>query len=124
MQPLEKRKNKRAKRCCTVRIRPFPSQMDAGGSSNWDTVTMKDLSESGMLFSHTKKITIGTMLEFKIGLPSSVEPVECIGQVCRVDEKLINKVSVAQIPVYLIAVYFKNMDTNKKEAIRKVCGVY
>ena len=124
MQPSEKRKDKRVKRSCTVKVRSFQKRMDIGQSSGWEIVTMKDLSASGMLFTHTKKIPVGEILEFSISLPSSLEPIHCLGQVCRVLERQTSKISVAYIPVYTIAVFFKDIDASKQEAIKKICGGY
>jgi len=121
MQPLERRKHKRIKRTCTVRIRPFQEGMDASRSARWDMVTMQNLSASGILFTSTEKLPLGAMLEFNISSPFSAEPIHCIGQVGRVEERQSSKISVAQISVYSIAVFFKNINADKQEAIKKIC---
>jgi len=110
------------KRNCTVRIRPFQEGMDASISAKWDVVTMQNLSESGILFTSTEKLPLGAMFEFNISSPFNPDPVHCIGQVVRVEEKQSSKISVAQISVYSIAVLFKNIDADKQEAIKKICG--
>ncbi len=122
MPPSEQRKYKRVKRICTVKVRLFKDGMDSDNSARWEVTTMQNLSASGMLFTFTEKFPIGAILEFNISSLYSEEPILCIGQVVRSEERQGNKISVAQIPVYLIAVFFKDIDMEKQEVIKKICG--
>jgi len=121
MDSSEKRRDRRIKRSCTVRVKPYN---DATGSVAWGIVIMKDLSISGMSFTHTKKIPIGEILELNISLPTCPESIHCLAQVCRADERQATKISSAQISVYFIAVIFKDMDAAKQAAIKKICDGY
>lgn len=122
MQPLERRKHKRIRRTCTIRVRPLQEGVSADKAAAWEVVTMQNLSASGMLFTSTKKISEGSLFEFNISSPFIAQPIYCFGQVIRVEERQSSKISVAQIPVYSISVFFKNIDSDKEEAIKKMCG--
>ncbi len=122
MQPLERRKHKRIRRTCTIRFRPLQDGAGADKTTAWEVVTMQNLSASGMLFTSTKKISTGLLFEFNISSPFIAQPIHCIGQVIRVEERQASKISVALIPVYSISIFFKNIGTDKEEAIKKICG--
>lgn len=124
MQPSERRKNKRINYKCSVRIRPMQEGIHEDKIARWDIVTMQNLSASGLLFTTMTKLAVGTMLELTISSSICKEPVHCIGQVSRVSEKDGNKISTAQLSVYLIAAIFKNIDAETKKAIKKICDEY
>lgn len=117
-QGQESRKYKRIKHRFIAKFRPYPYQEGIPQDSDgWDVVTMKDLSESGISFNYSEKIALGTVLEINIGLPSTTEGVHCLGVVRRVDEPS-NKTDIRKIPIYGIAVSFKEMQNDKKEVIK------
>lgn len=126
MEFLEKRKDKRIKHPFVTRVRPSKNINGADISTSWDIVTMKDISPSGMCFNYTKKIPVGTELEFKITLPLHEQPIKCAGKVCRIDEDVGQggKISSAKILVYRIAVCFKDMDAVSKLAISSLYDSY
>jgi len=115
-QDQERRKYKRIKHHFIVKFRPYQEGIPQD-SDGWDVVTMKDLSEGGMCFNYSEKIALGTVLEFNIELPSVAEKIHCLGIVRRVDEPS-NKANIRKIPVYGIAVSFKEIENDKKEAIK------
>ena len=123
MQPSDQRRHKRVKRTCTVKIR-LKEGADSGISARWEVATMQNISASGMLFSFTEKFPAGTIIEFSITSPYNTEPIHCIGQVVRSEERQHNKVSVVQIPVYSTAVFFQDIDMNQQEVLKKICDEY
>ena len=113
----ERRKYKRIKRSFTARVRLYQKDKKSDESSKWNIVTIKDLGAGGLCFNHSQKIALGTELEFNIALPFTKEPIHCIGEVCRIDESHLGKISTPKIPIYWIAVRFTEIDADKKEAI-------
>jgi hypothetical protein len=120
MEFSEKRKFKRIKRPFTAKIRLYSQGgSKEAGSVKWDIVTMKNLSATGMSFNYTKELPVQTVLEFNISVPFIKEPIHCIGQVCRIDRTQVDNSKPLRIPVYWIAVQFKDIDETKKEALVK-----
>jgi len=118
----EKRKYKRVNRRLTARVRPYQKNKKPEESVKWDIVTIRNLSATGVSFNYTQKIALDTILEFKIALPFTAEPLHCLGQICRIDEETMIKIKSRGIPIYWIAVRFIDIDTDKKEAIIKLTG--
>lgn len=117
MEHIEKREYKRIKRSFTTRIRICRENNEADAQGKWDIVTMKDFSANGMAFNYTKKIPVGTKLEFNIALPFIKEPIYSQGQVLRIEEDQSDRLKTLKIPVLKIAACVTQMDESKKQAI-------
>lgn len=115
----EKRRDTRVKHPFTARIRVHQEGGESEESLKWDVVTMRDLSASGVSFNYTKKIESGTVIEFNIAVPFTEEPFQCLGEVCRVDEQPTDRIRTRKIPVYGIAVRFKEIESDVKKTIKK-----
>jgi hypothetical protein len=86
----------------------------------WDIVTIRDLSVGGIAFNYHEKIPVGTALEFNIALPSSPDPVNCFGEVCRIDEPPQDTHGIRRTRIYGIAACFGEMPQETREALRKL----
>ena len=53
-------------------------------SQDWDVVLIKNISKNGALFSCQKELKEGMLLNLKINIPLSRDPVHCVGKVVRV----------------------------------------
>jgi len=72
-----------------LRYKVFKSQQDLmkrGFNPEQLSVT-KDISAGGLLFVSNEPVTIGSILELKIELPDSKEPIECLARVVRIEER-------------------------------------
>jgi Tfp pilus assembly pilus retraction ATPase PilT len=72
-----------------LRYKVFKSQQDLikrGFSPEQLSVT-KDVSAGGLLFVSNEPVPIGSILELKIELPDSKEPIECLARVVRIEER-------------------------------------
>lgn len=111
----KKERAKRIKRSFTARFRVLRS--DFAYSTKWNIVTVKNLSSSGIFFSHNEEMPIGTGIELNISLPFINKPANCLGKVCRIDEDRQYKAGLRKIPVFGIAAHFDVIDDDIKEAI-------
>lgn len=89
-------------------------------SVKWEVVTIRNISPGGLSFNFTQKFAVGTALELHIGLTSAIGTVQCLGEVCRVDEMPPKRPDLKTITIYGIAVKFTNLPQDKKEAIERL----
>ncbi len=110
----QKRSHERLKRPFLVKIKKTSSP----GWEKWDVVTLRNVSPGGLSFNYTQKFPLETILELDIGL--SAGRIQCFGTVCRVDEIPPKSQYARTIPVYGIAVKFKDLPNEKKEVLEKL----
>jgi len=120
MSGQERRRHKRIRCSFTVRVRPFKEGVPMGTSGNWETVSLEDLSISGMLFHHTHSFAPGTMLEFNIMPSAHAAPVYCIGRVIRSVKRLGGTPVPDQTQLYMTAVLLKSFDGGTLESIKRI----
>ncbi len=102
---MNKRKYKRKEKPFMIRFRTIPS-------TDWDIVNVKDLSAGGIFFHHTKDLAIGMLLDLKIHVPTSMLPINCVGEIIRIDK-------LKSTSMYGIAVKFTEIGEQEKELINK-----
>ncbi len=111
-----KKRARRIQRKFITKIRIYQGTSKPDDSSNWNLVTTRDLSSSGILFNYNQKIPMGTILEFSMTLPFA-ENVHCLGKVRRIEKEQPAKAGLQKIPVYGIGVHFINLDRFIKESL-------
>jgi hypothetical protein len=112
-----RRKHARVKRRFTASFR-LCGDDTSGISRKWDIVTIRDISIGGISFNYHEKIPMGTALEFNIALPLSPDPVNCIGEVCRVDEPPPDRHAIRRTPIYGIAACFNDVPEETRDALQ------
>ena len=118
-QGSERRRYKRMMKCnFTIRFRICCKDSDFI-EPEWNIVIMKNLSACGICFHYTKRIELGTVVEFIIELPKVEHSIHCLGEVCRVDELTCRVSPPGQTHLYGIAVRLTEIETDKQEAINK-----
>ena len=114
--PAHKKRARRIQRKFITKIRIYQDKSRPDDSPNWNLVTTRDLSSSGIFFNYDQKIPIGTILEFNMTLPFA-ENVHCLGKVRRIEKEAPAKTSIQKIPVYGIAAHFINLDRFIRESL-------
>jgi hypothetical protein len=115
----DRRQHERIRRRFTASFR-ICDDTEAEVSRKWDIVTIRDVGLGGISFNYHEKIPMGTSLEFNIALPSSQDPVNCIGEVCRIDEPGPDRRGIRRTTIYGIAACFSELPTETKEALSKL----
>ena len=118
----EKRIADRIKHPFLTKMRALTSSGSVDPASKWDIVTLRNLSASGLLFNYGQVFPIGILLEFSISLVGQIQPVNCIGEVCRVDQQNVPDTNAAanQLVLFSVAVRFKEMDADSQAMIKKL----
>lgn len=78
--------------------------------SDWDSVTLKNLSAGGMLFNCNKNLEVDSLLDIKIDMSESTPSINCVGKVIRI------KVSGLD-SIFDIAIKFTNINKQEREMI-------
>ena len=81
-------------------------------SSEWDMVGVNDMSVGGLFFNSSYNIQNGTVLDLKIGFPTSSTPVKCSGMVIRVKK-------LPYTSIFGIAAAFMEIDEEEKELVNR-----
>ena len=84
---VERRKYPRVEKPVIIRFRVSPNNDLEMTSSQWDMVAVHDLSNGGLFFNSSYNIQGGTVLDLKIGLSTSSDPVMCTGMVTRIKKQ-------------------------------------
>ncbi|MFQ5963243.1 MAG: PilZ domain-containing protein [Candidatus Scalinduaceae bacterium] len=110
---LERRKYKRIEKPFKARFRTIIAQRIV--SADWGMVTVKNLSEGGMLFDYKKNLGINTHLDLKIDISKSTPLINCVGKIIRIDEHLNSS-------MFGIATSFTDISKQGKEIINKTAN--
>lgn len=105
----DKRVYRRLNSKVNIRYKVFKSQeelLERGFTAEQLAVT-KNISASGLLFFSKESVPLGAILELKIELPDSSEPIECLARIVRVEE-------TPQENIYNIAVCFLDMTSHQR----------
>ncbi len=108
----EKRKYRRMEKQYIVRFRIKPDKVHDMVPTDWDMVAVNDLGAGGIFFYLRRNLEIGTALDLKLSLTTSIPPVECRGVVKRVNEH-------PAFPVFGTATAFTEIDNDIKEMINR-----
>ena len=100
---VERRKYPRVEKPVIIRFRVSPNNDLEMTSSQWDMVAVHDLSNGGLFFNSSYNIQGGTVLDLKIGLSTSSDPVMCTGMVTRIKKQ-------PDTSIFGIAAAFKEID--------------
>ena len=114
--PTNKKRARRIQRKFITKIRIYQRKSKPDDSSNWNLVTTRDLSSSGIFFNYNQKIPIGTILEFNMTLPFA-DNLHCLGKVSRIEKEPPVKKGIQKIPIYGIAANFINLDRFIRESL-------
>lgn len=110
---IEQRQHGRIYRPFSVSFRIY-DQENQKGISPWNIITVKDLSAGGIFFYYTKKIDKDTITQFKISIPTLLEPFYCLGIVRRIEEPASDNTYSGRIPIWGIAVQFTEIEEKNK----------
>ena len=96
--------------------RSFHTQIRKPQQTEWQTVSVQNISASGALFYFNEPLDVGGGLALRINLPFLTDPVVCWGKITRVEDKTR---SGASVQVYDMAVGFSVFDENSKKQLRE-----
>ena len=82
----ERREHKRIDKNYIVSFQIRPNEKQEQVFIGWDMVTAVNLGAGGILLNYDRKIEPGSILDLKINFPGSHEPIECVGEVNRVEK--------------------------------------
>ncbi len=82
----ERRKYKRIEKLYMAGVRVKQHEGHETGSTDWDSVTLHNLSAGGTFFTYKKDLGIGTLLDLKIDVHGSMLIINCVGKVIRIDK--------------------------------------
>lgn len=119
----ERRKHARVRKRYTASFR-LCGDAESELARKWDIVTIRDVSVGGISFNYHEKLPMGTRLEFNIALPSSPDPVNCTGEVCRVDEPGPDRRGIRRTTIYGIAACFDDVPDPTKQALLKLVELF
>ena len=74
--------------------------------------TTENISAGGLLFVSSEPIPVDSILELKIALPDTGEPIECLGKVLKAQEVVANK-------VYNISICFLDMSSAQRSRLNR-----
>lgn len=74
--------------------------------------TTENISAGGLLFVSSEPIPVDSILELKIALPDTGEPIECLGKVLKAEEVVANK-------VYNISICFLDMPSAQRSRLNR-----
>ncbi len=106
----ERRKYQRVDKPIIIRFRIRPQKGQEMASSDWDMVSVNDLSARGLFFNSSYNIEIGTVLDLRIGFSTSTAPVKCIGIVIRIKKH-------PHTSIFGIATAFAETEEHEKKMI-------
>jgi len=87
-------------------------------SSGWDIVTTRDLGAGGIFFNYNRNIEKGLLLDMEINFPMSSTPINCAGEVIRVQKDL-------HSPIWGVATSFTKISEQEKRTINNAAeGFY
>jgi len=109
---LEKRKYTRIEKPFMVRFRINQYEGHKMIHSNWDIVTIKDLSAMGVCFQYNKNLGIGSLIDLKLDISYSMQTISCVGKVIRIRK-------TDGYPGFSIATEFAVIDKEEKAMIDK-----
>jgi len=87
---------------------------DAGGE--WEIVSVRDISESGILFNYGGVLKVGSELSLSIRIPFSSTPAMCKGEVVRISDETR---PTATMKRYAVGVSFSEMDEENRTGLRE-----
>jgi hypothetical protein len=80
-------------------------------SLEWNIVAVKNLSAGGIMFNYYKtSLSVGSLLELKIGFIKSIPTISCIGRVVRIEDAHTNS-------MFRIATKFTEINDQDREII-------
>lgn len=113
---INKRLSKRIYRHFIARFRILPDGPLKENSSNWEVVTLNDLSAGGAQFNYNKEIKPGSILEMLVTFLWLKQPLGFRAEVLRVQK-------APDCPsLYRIAIIFVDLDENNIKIINSFAG--
>ncbi len=113
----ERRKYKRVQRPFMISFQVHPEEGVEKVFTGWDMVAVLNLGAGGALFYYNKKLKAGSILDMKVNISTSKEPIGCTGKVIRV-EKLLNEY------MFLTAVVFTEIGEKERGLINDFAEAY
>jgi hypothetical protein len=108
----ERRKYKRREELYMAGVRVKQYEGHEMGSTDWDSVILKDLSTGGMLFIYNKNLGLGTLLDLKFNVSKATPTINCVGKIIRIEKPI-------PISIFDIATEFTEIGEKEKEMINK-----
>jgi CheY-like chemotaxis protein len=109
----EKRKYRRIEKPFMARFRVKQFEAVYTPVTNWETVTLKDISAGGTLFNYKKNLGLNSLLDLKIDDSTSKSTINYVGEIIRIEESKPES-------VFRIATEFKEIDEQKKEKLNTI----
>ncbi len=109
----EKRKYRRIEKPFMARFRTKQFEGVDAPLTNWEAVTLKDISAGGTLFNYKKNLGFNSLLDLKIDVSTSTPTINCVGKIIRIEEPKPDS-------VYRIATEFKEIDEQEKEKLNTI----
>lgn len=111
---MNERKYKRIEKPYIVRFRTREDEYCGTVSTDWDMVSLKDLSAGGALFNYNNNLGIGSLLDLKIDISRSIPTIHCVGKVTRIEE-------FQPHSILRIAAEFTEIGVQDREMINILC---
>ena len=115
MHTPERRKYRRIRRRFLLSFKPIADEVWKEAYGSWDMRFMDNIGAGGLLFYSEDRLPIGALLELKLKLPISNNPIKCTGKVVRIETTPPSK-------IYRIAVVFVELVNQHKEGIEKLAN--
>ncbi len=109
----EKRKYIRIEKPFMARFRTKQFEGVDAPLTNWEAVTLKDISAGGTLFNYKKNLGFNSLLDLKIDVSTSTSSINCVGKIIRIEEPKPDS-------VFRIATEFKEIDEQEKEKLNTI----
>lgn len=108
----ERRKHIRANKPYTVSLRVQSNEYHETSPTDWEKITIHNLSVHSIFFYYGKTLAIGSILDLKINIPKTTTTINCTGRVALI-RKHLNSFLTG------IAAIFTDMDEEEKGVIEK-----
>ena len=109
----EKRKYRRVEKPFMAKFRVKQFEGVDMPLTNWEAVTLKDISAGGTLFNYKKNLGFKSLLDLKIDVSISTSTINCVGEIIRIEEPKPDS-------VFRIATEFKEIDEQEKEKLKTI----
>ncbi|MFH1791094.1 MAG: PilZ domain-containing protein [Candidatus Omnitrophota bacterium] len=114
----DRREFRRIRRNFIVRFRMHaPGAGGKRGKGAWSMAILGDLSVGGAMFKYSRKIDVGSHVDFQIKSPVARPPITCVGKVIRVEDDPF-------APIFRVALIFSRMRDSEKEKIDRFVQIF
>ncbi len=109
----DKRKYRRIEKPFMARFRVKQFEGTDTPLTNWEAVTLKDISVGGTLFNCKKNLGLKSLLDLIIDVSTSTSTINCVGKIIRIEESKPDS-------VFRIATEFKEIGEQEKGKLNTI----